>query len=157
MNKSLSFKLLDLPQLIATARTLSPIGRLVTTADKWTYLDIDDAYIHQLFPLLEDHYQQLYKPEYFSNHLAGAHITVIYPEENKFIDNNDLGKQHQFSIIGSYSADLNLKRYYVLAIKSASLTALRKKYGLGHRLSFKNHLVKLHITIGTAPLTKDVT
>lgn len=156
MHKPLLFKALDLPALLATARTLPVTGILSTTETTWTYLDIDDAYIHQLFPLLESHHHDIDKPDYFSNNSAGAHITVIYPEEHQFVHHEDLGKQHSFTVAGAFSADLGLKRYYILTVESASLLALRNKYGLSDQLCFKNHLINLHITIGTAFLRKNM-
>lgn len=154
MTKTLIFHPLNLPHLVETAQTLSPIGLLATSATHWTYLNIDDAYIHQLHPLLETCPEKIDKPEYFGEDLAGAHITVIYPEEQKFVANEDLGIIHQFTVKDAFYADLDLKRYYVLTVESPSLIALRNKYGLGELLSFKDYPVHLHITIGTAPIKK---
>lgn len=145
---------LKVSQLLDAALHLPAEGLVVTTEHRWTYLDIDDDYIHRLFPLLAEEEGYIQKPEYFGENLAGAHITIMYPEENKFILSEDLGKTHSFSIRGAFYVDLGLKRYYVLEVESASLLALRAKYGLGPLLDFKNYLINLHITIGNVLLMK---
>jgi hypothetical protein len=151
-NKPFIFTPVELPELLKTALCLPTAGRLATSENKWTYLDIDNRYIHQLFPFLEIHSEKINKPEYFGEGLTGAHITVIYPEENKFVHHEDLGKEHRFKVKGVFTADLGLKRYYVLGIEAPSLISVRHKYGLNSQLCFKNYIIDLHITIGTAPL-----
>lgn len=144
----LHLKKIDLPKLMHKAVQLEPVGFMARSAENLTYLDIDDDYIHALFPLLTD--KQARVPDYFSENLIGAHISVIYPEENTIIMPNDLEKAHRFSIKGVYTAELELelKMYYFLLIESPSLVALRKKYGLASRPCFKSHLVEFHITVG---------
>lgn len=144
--KTLLFKKLNNDKLIEAALQLSTSGYLAVTSKNLTYLDIDDQYIHQLFPLLED--KTIKKPDYFGQNSIGAHISVIYPEENTSIDQVDLGIQHHFTINGIYTAELGLKSYYALIIESASLSQLRKKYGLPRLLCLKNFRVEPHITVG---------
>jgi hypothetical protein len=76
-------KIINTPLLIVAASQLSPAGKLAVSHNNLTYLNIDDNYIHQLFPLLKN--QEIKKPDYFGDDSVGAHITVIYPEENKVI------------------------------------------------------------------------
>lgn len=67
-------------------------GKIAVSNNNLTYLDIDDEYVHQLFPLLKNF--NIKKPDYFGEDSEGAHITVIYPEENKTINKDDLGQKH---------------------------------------------------------------
>lgn len=136
---------LKIPAILSELKDLSNRGKLAVS-DEIVFLDIDDEYIHRLFPLLKK--LNVQKPDYFGEGLIGAHITVIYPEENVQIDRNEMGKEHHFSIKGVFSADINLKRYYVLMIKAPTLLELRRRYGLGDKLLFKDYLIDFHITIG---------
>jgi len=47
-------KKLNLPSILHTASSLKGKGKLARSKNNLVYLDIDDAYIHQLFPLLQD-------------------------------------------------------------------------------------------------------
>lgn len=154
-NKPFIFIPLELPGLMEAVLHLPASGTLATSESRWTYLDVDDRYIHQLFPFFEGLNTPINKPEYFGENLAGAHITVVYPEEHKFMRHEDLGQKHSFKVKGAFSADLGLKRYFVLGVEAESLLSLRNKYGLGNQLCFKNYLIDLHITIGTIPLRKE--
>lgn len=137
--------LLQLPDVLNAVANLPTVGKLAI-AGEIVYLDIDDEFIHQGYPMLKK--PSIEKPNYFGDDAIGAHITVIYPEENQQIDQVYLGEQHLFSIRGVFSADINLKRYYVLMVKAPTLLQLRRKYGLGEKLLFKDYLIDLHITIG---------
>lgn len=137
---------LNLPKLIEVARRLPSKGSTHTTENKLFCLDIDDEYIHQLFPLLEG--RQIKKPEYFGEKSVGAHITIIYPEERKNVHVNDLQKEHRFFVKDIVTAEIGKKLYYVLLIESPSLMKLRNKYGLPDLLCFKGYSIGFHITIG---------
>lgn len=125
-----------------------PAGYLSITAENLVYLDINDDYIHQLFPLLQNNL--ITKPDYFGENLIGAHISVIYPEENKLVREECLNKKHYFNIKDLYVATLNCKKYYVITVASHTLLQLREKYGLPEMLCFKGHMIEFHITIGIA-------
>lgn len=135
-----------MPKLIDSARCLSQKGNTLTTESNLFCLNIDDAYIHQLFPLLED--RKIKKPDYFGEKSLGAHITIIYPEENKNINKNDLQQEHSFSVSDIVTAEIGQKTYYVLLVESPSLSRLRKKNNLPDLLSFKGYSIGFHITIG---------
>ena len=137
---------LNIPELISTASHLALDGKLAISDNNLVYLDVDDAYIHRLFPLLQN--QQIKKPDYFGEKSAGAHITVIYPEENTKINKNDLDQKHDFVIKNIVTAQLGLKTYYVLLVESSSLLQLRRKYKLPDLLCFKGYSIGFHITIG---------
>lgn len=149
-HKKLNFEKFESPLLVATALKFKQSGQLAVSPNRLTYLNINDHYIHQLFPLLPNEKNKIVKPDYFGENSIGAHISVIYPEENTMVSDEDIGIEHYFKIIGTFTADLNLKRYYVLKIESDSLHHLRKKYNLPEKLLFKEHLVDFHITIGVS-------
>lgn len=137
---------LNAPAIINAASHLKQKGQLANSKNNLVYLDIDDAYIHQLFPLLQDH--QIKMPDYFGEESAGAHITAIYPEEGKRINKDDLGIEHDFSIKAAVIAEIGKKNYYVLLAESPSLLQLRRKYNLPDLLCFKGYSIGFHITIG---------
>lgn len=137
---------LKLPQIINAAQHLLSKGNTQKTENNFFYLKINDDYIHQLFPLLED--ERIKKPDYFGEKSVGAHITIIYPEENKNINAHDLQQEHNFFVKDIVTAEIGKKIYYVLLIESPSLLALRKKYNLSNLLSFKGYSIGFHITIG---------
>ena|SRR3990167_2845735 len=139
-------KKLNISELISAASHLALNGKLTISNNNLVYLDINDAYIHQLFPLLQN--QQIKKPDYFGEQSAGAHITVIYPEEHTKINKNDLDQKYDFIITNIVTAQLGLKTYYVLLVESSSLLQLRRKYKLPDLLSFKGYSIGFHITIG---------
>lgn len=138
--------LLKLPTLIDTARLLSLKGNTQLTENNLFCLNIDDAYVHQLFPLLKD--ERVIKPNYFGEKSVGAHITIIYPEENKNINAHDLQQEHRFLIKDIVTAEIGQKIYFVLLVESPTLLRLRKKYHLPDLLSFKGYSIGFHITIG---------
>jgi hypothetical protein len=143
---------LMLPDVEALAKTLKLTGRLAESFGGLAYLDVDDAYIHELFPILSSHAPNVQKPDYFGKGSIGAHITVTYPEEGVLIRKEDLGQEHKFKITGLYTSELITKKYYVLQVTAPSLLALRRSYGLPDKLQFLNRFVDFHITIGFCPL-----
>lgn len=146
--KTLHAKRINNKKLLQTALTFPTTGYLLSSTKKLTYLDIDDAYIHQLSGLLKN--KPVKKPYYFSEELIGAHISAIYPEENIIVAPEDLGQKHQFTVQGIFSAELDEKKYYILTIESYSLLQLRRKYGLSDKPCFRGYSVDFHITIGVS-------
>jgi hypothetical protein len=146
--RTIPTKTLNNPKLLHAALKLQTTGYLLRSVEKLIYLDIDDTYIHQLFPLLRN--KQIKKPNYFGEDLMGAHISVIYPEENILVYKEDLNQVHEFTIKEALTAKLDLKKYYLLTIESPSLLQLRRKYGLTDRLCFRSYWVDFHITIGVS-------
>jgi len=145
---TLPIKALDNPKLINRALELPSTGYLFTSSENLIYLDVDNEYIHQLFPLLKN--KQVKKPNYFGGDLIGAHISTIYPEENIRIHKEDLGQKHEFKVKGIFTAKLHFKKYYVLIIESSTLLELRRKYGLSDMPFFNGYFVDFHITIAVS-------
>ncbi len=135
-------------QLQRAASYFPSKGKLAVSGNNLVYLDIDDAYIHQLFPLAQN--QQIKKPDYFGEKSVGAHITVIYPEENKIINNDELNQEHGFIVKDIVTAEIGLKTYYVILVESPSLLKLRRRHGLSDALFFKGYSIGFHITIGVS-------
>lgn len=144
--KKLTLTKIVAPNLIKESEKLIPLGKLAVSLNNLTYLDINDEYIHRLFPFIEE--DDVTKPNYFGKNSVGAHITVIYPEENQSAFPEELGVEHRFQIKGAYTGILGLKKYFVLTVNSPSLLQLRRRHGLSDKVCFKNHLIDFHITIG---------
>jgi hypothetical protein len=145
------FPIIDLsvPRLLQATQDLPQLGVTQVADDGYTYLNIDDEYIHHLCPILQKEINpDIRKPDYFGKKLGGAHITIFYADEHQRLQNADREKQHFFSIRRACLAELSGQKYFVLLVNAPSLVALRKKYGLAPSLLFKQHAIPLHITIG---------
>lgn len=139
-------KKFNVPAIMKAAFHLNQKGLLEKSKNNLVYLNIDDAYIRKLFSLLKD--PQIIIPDYFGNDSVGAHITVIYPDEQKNIHLDDLQKKHSFIVKEAVVAEIGEKLYYVLLVDSPSLLQVRKKYNLPDLLCFKGYSIGFHITIG---------
>jgi hypothetical protein len=146
--KILQFNKFENEKMINAASKLSPTGCLSRTDNNLVYLNIDDDYIHQLYPHLQNN--SIMKPDYFGKDSIGAHISVIYPEENPKISNDYFDEKHHFSIKNLYWTQLNSKKYYVLMIQSDSLIQLRNQSGLSEKPYFRGHAIDFHITVGVS-------
>lgn len=148
-NKLPTIQRLPLPADIAVVINQLPhSGKIKILAGGFSYLDIDDRFIHAIFPLLN--YPGIVKPDYFSdeNNHMGAHISITYPEENVQLDIAEENKQMSFSVEGLFAADLVNKRYFALKVNAPDLIHLRRQYGLGDQLQLKGYLLEPHITVG---------
>ncbi len=127
-------------------------GNLVLTDHNYLFLTVDDNYIHQIFPLLK--IPDLKKPDYFDHYTQymGAHISVIYPEEQVEITDIDQGRIIAFEVIGLFSAKIKPKEYFVLKVNSPELIAMRHQYGLPDKLKLRGCDLDLHITVGVREL-----
>lgn len=141
---------LNLPEILKIALQLPKTGVIVTSSEMFTYLNIDDAYITQLTPMLQDKFPNVSMPEYFGLTPVGAHISVMYPNENTPLRKEDIGKKFSFTISDLVRAEINSKHYYVLLVNSPDLLELRHKYGLPNQLNLNGATIDLHITIATA-------
>ncbi|HHW3788005.1 TPA: hypothetical protein ACT9MN_002695, partial [Legionella pneumophila] len=83
---------LNNPALLNKAMQLKSIGKVAISQNQLTYLKIHDEWIYELFPLLQN--EQIRKPDYFGNESIGAHISIIYPEENTTINPKELDQEH---------------------------------------------------------------
>lgn len=139
-----SFRELNIPEVANALSHLAYKGKLGKTDDGLTYLKVDDEFINRLYPLLPN--KQIKKPE----EEIGAHVSVIYPEENKQIDMDEFNQEHQFKIKNIVEVAIDSTTYYVVLVESSSLLELRRKHSLPDLLSFRGYSVIFHITIGVA-------
>lgn len=139
---------LTLPNLMRQAAKLSLQGKLALSQNGLVYLEVDNHFIHQLFPLLNN--KTIQKPDYFGPSGIGAHITVMYPEEGKKVKAEKLGEQHNFTLQKIVAAQIGTKTYYVLLVASSSLLEIRREHQLTDLLSFKNYAIPFHVTIGVS-------
>lgn len=144
--KKLSIIQLNNPGLLNRARELEPAGKIALSENQFAYLKVDDAWVHELFPFLVN--QQISKPDYFGEGSEGAHISLIYPEENQILSKSDLGQEHLFKVKHLAKASFGLKAYYALMVEAASLLRVRRSYGLPNNLFFKGYFIGFHITLG---------
>lgn len=149
-NKIPKLQALDCSSKISTAvGNLPHSGNIKIYPDGFSYLDIDNSFIHATYPLLD--YSGIVKPNYFSakHNQIGAHISITYPEENVTLDRREENRLITFSVVGLFAADLGNKRYFALKVDAPDLIQLRHHYGLGDKLQLKGYLLELHITIAT--------
>lgn len=141
---------LSIPTLNNSLTNLMRSGKIIVKSD-YMYVDIDDQYIHKLFPLI--HVDGICKPNYFTakTNYMGAHISVIYPEENVFIQNDFVGSTLDFEIVGAFTAQIYNRQYFMLTISAPMITQIRESHGLIAKLTFKGYPVDPHITIGVIP------
>ncbi|MFA5959840.1 MAG: hypothetical protein WC785_04925 [Tatlockia sp.] len=142
---------LDNQALLTRAMQLPAEGTIALSTNKLSYLKIDNDWVHALYPYLAN--QGIQKPNYFHNDAIGAHISVIYPEENTWINEAECNKPHRFNPTQLVKATIGMKNYYVLLIEAKALSVARTKLGLAEWLNFKGYAIPFHITIGVEKLT----
>lgn len=121
---------------------------LLRQQDNYSYLKVDDDYIHLIHPLLAV-FGPIDKPDYFNpTDEVGAHISVIYPEENRMLAHESLGQRHHFSVSGLIKAQYGNREYFALSVTAPSLETLRKTHHLAPNPTFKGHQIVFHITVG---------
>ncbi len=151
MNSILKFQALTMSaELSKLIQGLPKMGKIKIIPGGFSYVDIDDNFIHQVYPLLD--YPGAVKPDYFSeeNNPIGAHISICYPEECIELDSSEENKLISFSIVGLFAADLADKRYIALKVEAADLLKIRRKYGLTNKLQLAGYLIDPHITVATS-------
>ncbi len=141
-----TIEMLKAPELLRKASHYSAAGKLAVSTNQLVYLDVEDAYVHQLYPLIQT--DNIQKPDYFKEDSSGAHISVFYPEEKASLLPSTLGEVHRFTIRDLVAAHIGRKIYYALMVESASLLMLRRKHRLPDLLDFKGYAIGFHITIG---------
>jgi len=147
---SLIFTPIEIPNLSEALGILSARGFIKFDSSGFLCVDIDDDYIHRIFPLIKiDH---LGKPKYFDEktNFIGAHISIIYPEENPATSPNITDTLCDFKIVNLFHARLEDKSYYALKIIAPELTNFRIKMGLSKQLTLKGCTVPLHVTVAVS-------
>jgi Swiss Army Knife, 2H phosphoesterase domain len=124
------------------------VGILQQTKGGYIYLKVDDEFIHSLFPLLNVPEKQM--PPYFSDlyNQVGAHITVVYQDEQSFpCTMDELGTSFAFALSGLQHAIFEFESYFILSVESPALVTLRRKYGFSDNPVYHGIPVGWHITI----------
>jgi hypothetical protein len=120
-------------------------------SDGFTYVDLDDEYIHKLVTFIRD--DGFEEPPYFGRpDLIGAHITVVYPEEviqYGIGSIEECGTTIEFTLKGCEIVVppkwKTVSEVYFVAVDAPALDEIRRKYGLSKRA------YDFHITIGVMP------
>ncbi|HSW87395.1 MAG TPA: hypothetical protein VLG49_07865 [Rhabdochlamydiaceae bacterium] len=121
---------------------------ILKNREGFVYVDLDDAYIHQLVTFIQD--EGFEEPSYFGNeNLVGAHISVIYPNEMNKDKIEEYGEMIHFEIKGCEVVHppnwQGIDEVYIIVVESPELDRIRMKYGL----PIKKY--DFHITIGVKP------
>jgi hypothetical protein len=132
---------------------------LVAQPDGYTYVKVDDAYIHTLFPLLGLAEEGFEKPSYFrTSDSPGAHISVFYADEGITLE--EVGQRISFEPREIVRVPFSpTTSYVVLRVDAPHLEQLRQKYGLAPKLHNEEYHITLakKVTIGNKirPLTRN--
>lgn len=126
-----------------------PLSGHLECSAGFVYVDVDDQYIHELAPLIQE--EGFEEPPYFENaESVGAHITVIYPGEITPIPEiQECGQPISFvpktcQVIHPLKLQM-IDEMYLVIVESPMLDEIREKYGLPKRQ------YDFHITIGAKP------
>lgn len=141
-----SREVISCPELLEEVRCNFPLsGILKQEPDGFTYVDLDDRYIHELIEQLPQ--EGFSEPDYFGPGLIGAHITVIMPEEWTTIQKiEECGTEVSFSLKACeivHPEREDIDEIFLITLEAPYLTVLREKYGL------PQSLFDFHITLGT--------
>jgi hypothetical protein len=123
-------------------------GTLRETEDGFVYVDLDDAYIHELIRYIEPY--GFIEPPYFGKPgLVGAHISLFYSGEKPEGGLEEIGQEISFTPTTTQTVKPpsweNIDEVFILEVDSPELEEMRKKYGLEKRE------IPFHITIGVKP------
>lgn len=117
-------------------------GQLAADRDGFTYLKVDDRYIHDLYPMLGLRDNGFREPPYFrTKNSPGAHITVFYSDEH--VSPAEVGKTFHFKLKDIEIVSSKNGSFAVLQVEAPELESLRQKYGLRGKI----HGHEFHITL----------
>lgn len=114
----------------------------------FVYVDLDDAYIYDLFPLIEEEGFEI--PPYFGEEdLVGAHITVVDQVEAAFLKGKkfkECGREIDFTLKEcQIVSPPSFEKAYLITVEAPYLDKIREKYGFFHKKW------DFHVTIGVKP------
>lgn len=140
-----SREVITCPEFLEEVKAHLPLsGILRQESDGFTYVDLDDRYIHELIEKLPR--KGFQKPNYFGPGFIGAHITAIMPEEWSTVRKvEECGTEVSFSlkeceIVRPEREDID--EIFLITLEAPFLEALRAKYG------FRPPTFCFHITLG---------
>lgn len=132
------------PHAIEKALSISQKDILKQKENGFIYLDVSNAFIEEIIPLLDIPGE--IRPRPTASRSIGAHISVFH--EDEAVAPRELGCAFAFEVKEIRSFTLHtrdgLKKLWVLAVESPELEALRASYGLAPKLKGYD----FHITLG---------
>ena len=140
----------QLQSVVDKAKQFSPHGVIKITSTGFLYLDVQDAFVTELYPLLKKKVKKVKMPDYFSEGDIGAHVTIAVEDETKGLIIEELGKVVRFEVLHVASAIPEkhrhvIERVWFLVVNAPELESLRTKYLLTPKV---NAAHEFHITIG---------
>lgn len=127
-------------------------GILKQKPNGYLYLEVSNDFIAHALPLLDLQGQIVPPRHYTSKKGIGAHISVMYENEqiqNEIWEIQELGQEFTFTVMELRTVLVNsrgrLKKLWLIAVAAPELEKLRESYGLSSKL--KNH--DFHITLGS--------
>ncbi len=145
---------LSSPKVVERIEQDFALSGTLKQSGKFTYVDVEDRYIHELLPLIVSEGFDI--PPYFGRpDSAGAHITVIYPGEAiKYGVGRieECGEKVTFSLkqceVVKPKNWKEMEELYLIVVEAPELDKIRQKYALpSKRYPF-------HITVGVKPKIK---
>lgn len=140
------------PRLLLHAEKILPhYGVLQKKGNGFTYLKVDDAYIHSLFDMLTE--EGWAKPAYFRRVDApGAHVSVLYEKEGESLHPiPQIGTRFHFEIKELVKIRTRKNQLIILRVISPDLEKYRQQLGFSPKL--QNH--EFHITIAKKEVKKN--
>lgn len=142
----------DQPQVIERAIQIPQKGILKQKDNGYLYVEVSKDFIAEVLPLVVAPGKIVPPRHYTSKKGIGAHISVMYENEQVLHDIweiDELGQEFTFTIkelrTVKLTKDNKMKKLWLIAVSAPELEKLRESYGLPSRL--KGH--DFHITIGT--------
>lgn len=140
------------PKVIERAVKIEHTGVLKQKDNGYLYVEVSNDFIGKILPLIDAPGQLVPPRHYVSKRGIGAHISVMYENEqiqNEIWEIAELGQEYTFTVMElrtvKISRDGRLKKLWLLAVDAPELEELRMRYGLPSKI--KGH--DFHITIGS--------
>lgn len=139
-------------QVMAQLVEIEQVGILKYKDNGYLYLDVSDEFISKAIPLMDTPGKLIPTRHFTNKNGIGAHITVIYENENIAYNDSEImevGQPYYFTVRELYSFGLNrdnaMSKLWMIDVDAPELSLIREKYGLTPL--FKGH--NFHITLGT--------
>lgn len=146
------YQIEDQPHVIENVFHIPQKGILKQKENGYLYLDVSNDFITNSLPLIETPGKILPPNDYTNKKGIGAHISVIYENEqilNEIWEIQELGQEYTFTLMELRTVKLNhgnkVKKLWLIAVDAPELEKLRESYGLSSKLKNED----FHITIGT--------
>lgn len=127
-------------------------GTLKQKDNGYLYIEVSNDFIAKTLPLIDVPGKIVPPRHYTSKKGIGAHISVMYENEqieNEIWEIGELGQEYTFTVMElrtvKLTKDNKMKKLWLIAVAAPELEKLREKYGLSPLL--KGH--DFHITLGT--------